>query len=607
VLGALEFYRKESPRLRGGAWDRNALAAFDLVRVVQRLRPNRTTIDLHKRFSYWNNWVENLVVDQGLDLRREYWRALALSQDIARTAGLEARRLLPFWLNICGESGSRGRYDETYLTVGLLGLRRLPLSEDEGENANEEAALYGLARWAAAQLPKKQRFLREWRVMEDAFPRDPTFWTPLIAKVVATVEDDLFHKTRQKGITFPAAQWWREEVEVGEVRHAAPLDETSPPHPSRLDFVLDGIRRTRPFKTLQSPIKGLVSAHERYASRTGDTYYLMRTACNIGRQLLENAGDEVEKRADMAHELARLALRYEASDVFAWSLWRDALAALGQVEAAELVGWEAVRRFPEDPQRRNQLARFFSDQPDRDRDAEDLLRETIQLFPEDVVSRSQLAVTVGRNANRVSEALAIVREALKIDPENQKIQRLRGLFEAGQTSKLPSKAQKKASHLLKTELPSDIATTARARRALFRCRQGDHGAIAEVRRLFEEDENLAYTRYVAAATRVIAPSIEDTALSAAFLAVLESRSLNDLAALRGRAFGPDAIVLSIASAAMGDADAAAKVQVWLAEPVNDNDPRDAGLHAIAARPAASLRMDFLADMLAASLGVAIAA
>ena len=163
-----------------------------------------TVTDLHRRFAYWLRWAETLVYDRGLDLRREFYRTLALTQDIAAAAGLPPRWLLPLWLGACEEAGERGRFDDSYLTVGLVGLRRLPLGEED--SANEEAALHGLARWAARQRPAKPRFLREWHVLEGAFPRDASYWTALVGQVLAAVEAD--------GQTFPAAAWWREDVEL---------------------------------------------------------------------------------------------------------------------------------------------------------------------------------------------------------------------------------------------------------------------------------------------------------------------------------------------------------------------------------------------------------
>ena len=119
TLETLSRYRTATARNDREQRDRIALAALDLMTVVQRLAPRDTVIDLHRRFVYWNAWAETLVLDRGLDLRREYWRALALTQDIAEEAGLVPRRLLPFWLDMCSEAGRRGRYDESYLAVGL--------------------------------------------------------------------------------------------------------------------------------------------------------------------------------------------------------------------------------------------------------------------------------------------------------------------------------------------------------------------------------------------------------------------------------------------------------------------------------------------------------
>ncbi len=607
ALGALEYYRKASPRLKNAAWDRNALAAFDLMRVIQRLCPGSTSVDLHRRFPYWYNWAENLVIDQGLDLRREYWRALALTQEPAKDAGLDARRLLPFWLNVCSEAGQRGRYDETYLIVGLLGLRRLPLGDDQ--DANEEAALQGLARWAEAQLPKKKQFLREWAVIEGAFPRDALFWAPLVAKVLDTVEDQLSHKTNQRQATFPAAEWWREEVElVRGAKVAALVGESSPPDPGLRDIVLDGIRKERPFRTLQSQIAPLIAQHERYATRTGDTYYLVRTACNVGRQLLRG-GDEPEKRAAKARDLARLTLRFEACDVYAWSLWRDAFAALGDMDAAELVGWEAVRRFPENAQYRSQLALLLSDRLDRAGDAETLLRETMSLFPKDAVARTQLASILGGEKARLSEAISILDDALEIDPEDLFAKTMKQRFLEGRTSKTPNAVLTTAnvSDARQTDLPADMFATACARRALFRVRNGENDALAEVRRIFEEDENLAYARYVAAAAGVIEPSVDDTVLATAFLAAAKGESATALHPLLEHAYGFDAIILSMAGAARGDSEAVVRLQTWLNEPANALVPRDSALRAIAARASKSLQDNFIGDMLAASLGTAIAA
>lgn len=604
-------YRAAAARNDQGERDRIALAALDLMTVVQRLSPRDTVIDLHRRFLYWNTWAETLVLDRGLDLRREYWRALALTQDIAAEAGSEPRRLLPFWLDICGEAGRHGRYDESYLTVGLLGLRSLPLGEDA---ANEEAALHGLARWADAQRPAKKLFLREWRVLEGAFPRDPMFWTDLVARVVASIEGKIAHQTDNARRTFVAAAWWRDDVEaVQGAKLESRAAELEPPAREMHEALLADISAKRPFNTVEPRLSALVQRHERYAIRTGDTFYLVRTACNVGMQLLRGGGDVPERRTAKARELARLALRFEGANIFAWALWRDALAAGGHIEAAELVGWETIRRFPEDLQWRNQLASLLAEKLEKPREAEALLRETIRLSIDDkkngIVAHTQLANIVGRKAERLKEAIEILDAALKIEPDNQISKSMKQRFEGGKISDARTNAARVAGAEVGAELPSNLIASARMRRALFHIRTAtdDERAVAqrEAEAVLNNDENLGYARYVAAAADMAEP--DDRVPAVAFLAAIKKGTAEALRSLSAHVQGLDGVIISLASASRGDEEAARVVKGWIAEPANDLSPRDQSLRAIAGRFLSPLPADFVGDMLAASLDTALAA
>ena len=599
--------------------DRIALAALDLITVVQRLAPRDTTIDLHRRFLYWNAWAETLVLDRGLDLRREYWRTLALTQDEAKGAGSTARRFLPFWLDICNEAGRRGRYDESYLTVGLIGLRSLPLVEDD-DSSNEEAALFGLARWANAQQPEKRRFLREWHLLEGAFPRDATYWTDLVARVLASLEEEITNKSRgRKRGGFLAADWWREDVDAArgiELKSRAANFEP-PPREAR-EKILKEISDGNSLNSLEPRINALMQRHEQYATRTGDTFYMVRTACNIGRQLLQG-GDEPNRRAAKARELATLALRFEGSNVFSWALWRDSLAAEGQMEAAELIGWETIRRYPENPQWRNQLALLLADRSDRIAEAEALLRETIELFSYDqknsVVARTQLANIVGRDAARIDEALAIIGVALKTEPDDQIAIKIKTRFEQGKVSYVRELTMRNPSPEMSIEdpdLPADLLALGRMRRTLFRARAAA-GAESElikkeIEKILNQDENLAYARYVAAATGVSTPVADDSIIAAAYLAAARDGSMTALRELLDRAHGVENVVLLMAGKAKGDEEAARALDRWIGEPANDFSPRDQSLRDMATGSfKVPLSSDLVGDMLAASLEVTILA
>ena len=609
ALEALTQYRTATARNDREQRNRIALASLDLLKAVQRLSPHDTIIELHRRFPYWNAWAETLVLDRGLDLRREYWRTLALTQDIAAEAGLAPRRLLPFWLDICGEAGSRGRYDESYLAVGLLGLRSLPLGEEEA--ANEEAALHGLARWADAQRPAKKRFLREWHVLEGAFPRDPTFWTDLVARVIASVEEEIARQTKNARKTFDAAEWWLEDVEAVQGAHIEPRAAELEPPPRELhEALLADISNGRSFNTFESRLNALMQRHERYATRTGDTFYLVRTACNIGMRLLRG-GNAPEKCAAKARDLARLALRFEGANVYAWALWRNALAAEGHLEAAELIGWETIRRFPEDPQWRTQLALLLDDRLGRSQEAEALLRETMSLFSDNVVVRTQLAHVVGRQAERLKEAIAILDGGLAIESTDEFARRWKSQFENGKTSEPTHVAEPPKVSFAAPDLAADLAASARMRRALFRVRTATadarEAAKREVEAILSNGENLAYMRYVAAAAGIAEPTTDDSVPATAYVAAAKEGTSDVLQRFNTQVQGFDGIVINLARASRGDEDATARLKAWIAEPANDFSPREQSLRTIAARVATPLPPDFVGDMLAASLGTAMAA
>jgi hypothetical protein len=167
-LEVLEDFRRSIIHRQGDEFSIGINELYRLVSIITRLLPTRTVADLHARYPLWHGFFEAFVIDRGFDLRREYYRILALSQEIAAEAGHQARRLMPLWLTICGESGGAGAFDDSYLRVGLLGLRRLPLGEEF--SANEDFVLQGLARWAASTEPSEAEFIREWRVLEGDYP-----------------------------------------------------------------------------------------------------------------------------------------------------------------------------------------------------------------------------------------------------------------------------------------------------------------------------------------------------------------------------------------------------------------------------------------------------
>ncbi len=520
--------------------------------------------------------METAIVDRGLDLRREFWRALALTQDVL--AGTAApRRLMTLWFELCAEAGPLGRYDESYLDVGLVGLRRLPLGP--ADDSNEEAVCHGIARWAARQRPDQRTFFARWHEIESAYPRSPMYWPPLVANVIAATEEHPTQETDYGSVSFPAAAWWREELELPAVRpgQRQPPSERKrpiglPPREMFEDILRDlGAPMTR----LRPRIDRLRNAHRRYADATGDTYYLVRTACNVGMRLLDTNSAEHAARGEVAAALARDALDYETANVFAWALWRKALAVQGAPDAAEQVGWEALRRYPENPQWRTQLATLLDRDLGRSDEAERLLRETVALFPLNPAARPQLATLLADRLDRPDEAATLLREATAILPDNPySYAQLTTLLanrlgdRPGAIAVLRQQQQSRADNEVTPRLlarlqsgrparsrrpepvpgptvskPVDLGidlTSSRACRALFLVETADAAhrvaALDEVKRVLADDPSLAYARYVAQRTGILEAQ-RDTAFVFAFERAAREGSTTALEALARHAFG----------------------------------------------------------------------
>jgi tetratricopeptide (TPR) repeat protein len=404
-LDELNSFRHGLTRLNGRALDLGLSRLTTLVSIVRRVKPPETVTHLHKNFIAWNSFFENFVADRGLDLRREYWRILALTQDIAEQGGLAPRRLMPMWLSICSECGSDGLYPESYLRVALTGLRQLPLGVEF--NSNENFVLHGLARWAANRNPSKKDFEREWRLLEGDFPRDPTFWQSRVESAIAAMEHEIGERTNQTIKTFSIADWWRVDTQLRDIDRRGPGGAIKPPPRESHEKILTGIASS--IKNLGPQIKHLIDGHRRYADTSGDIFFVVRTACNIGMGLIRNASaKEARERGEVAVRLAETAFAYDSNNKHAWYLYRDALALAGRLKDAELVGWEAVRRFPEESKTRSQLATVLAERLQKPDQAAALLKENIALFPSDAFPRNQLAVVLADDLKQRSQARIVL-------------------------------------------------------------------------------------------------------------------------------------------------------------------------------------------------------
>lgn len=533
-LETLEALRLELRAADGEDFPFVAVALQRLLTVIRRLMPAKTIADLHHRYVLWHNALEAAMIDDSLDPRREFWRLLALTQK-------DNRRWMPLWLEICAQAGPWGRLNHTYLDCGLLGLRKLPLTGDIA--ANEEAVCHGLALWAAHQLPERSSFDSRWWEIEAAYPRSADFWPPLIGKILAAVISS------RDGQDFPAARWWAEAMEVDDRHRGGQIgnDEDGLPEKKVRTDILADIDHA--LATLEPRIRALIAAYQSYADSSGDTSFLVRSACNIGKELLK-AGVPTERatRGEVAISLARLALDYQPANPFAWSLWSSGLEDAGHGAAAEAVGWEALRRFPEDRMRATVLAKVLC-LHGRFAEARRILELNRQSFPTHGFAYAQLAEVLADHLNQRPQAIIVLQDGIRHCPDDAVLPQLLAKAASGRRLTVPFPIQPLAQQ------PEDLALfpTLQAQRALVGWQAAVNDderdqALAAVRQCLDRDPGLAYHHYVAAATGLAGESGGDTMFAVAFAQAMARHDQAGLGLLAPRTGSAHAALAQLALA-----------------------------------------------------------
>jgi tetratricopeptide (TPR) repeat protein len=385
-------------------WVREICESFEIIAL---LREARAAVGLRRKFVTLNEWVANFVLGPARDTRAEYWRALALTQPlVARTAPeIDDWGLAPLWQYICREAG--GSLPTRYLDIGLLGLRCLP----DRSGGSEVPWVSGLAHWALAREPSSAEFKAAWFALKPLYPRAPQRWEKLVRELLST---PVFVSA---GIKPPA--WWAIDPDLARMaqgQYFGTPNALRSPLPRDCDEVTATF--DDPFDQVVPRINRLMDAHRHYLYATGDSQFIIRAIHALGTALIEHGGDALHRRADLAQSLAREGLRWTPDDSYLWALWRDALAADGAFDAAELVGWERVRRIPEDVEARTQLATLLATSLNRAEEAEALLRDTIVKFPDNVHARCQLAVLLATSMNRPSEAERLLVDTISRFPDS---------------------------------------------------------------------------------------------------------------------------------------------------------------------------------------------
>lgn len=616
ILAWLEKRRKEPLPVARPKLQRRVREICEAFEITALLNVTDAAVELRRHRLIWNDWVARLILSPARDARAEYWRMLALTQGIVAdtTKDIDANGLAPMWQDICREAG--GRLPQHYLSIGLLGLRRLP-------KVDEPVWVSGLAQWAMAQHPSDNEFKAEWLALKPLYPRAPQSWRRLVAKLLSA-------PTFEEEDTEPPA-WWHVDPDFAPMVRGIYRSSDAPlrsPLPRDCDRVIEKLDQR--FDDVEPLIDELFLSHQRYLFATGDAQYFVRAIHALGRALIERAGDKPRVRAQKAQALVREGLRWEPYDRYLWTLWQDALVADGAIEAAELIGWEAIRRDPAHVNARTQLATLLVNSLGKLDEAETLLRETIEKFPDNAVARGELAellifqdrtseaasvldvalesgihdrpiygarARIYSHEERLEDALHTVEQGLDLDPSESVLKQYKERLRRGEKLSLKSQAfqavRKRVERQIDVAAGSDseladvmhLGTMRRLRFQLeFAPDDEQEKALEELKQILREDPTFAYAELLAARHHIWEGKADALpSFAAAFEDALITEDRDKLEQLAVRQPRLEALIL-VAQGLLGDAEAQRKVALWLRDPtIAEKEPAITGLHS-ALRP-----------------------
>ncbi len=310
---------------------------------------------------------------------------------VALAHGQANRKLLPLWLGIV----KRGK-PLVHVRTALMGLAQMP-ADDKGtvEHGLPKALLRGELEFAEALArhgdQKGKLWLDELDFLAAVYLIDKEQWGRQFRTVLGGRE-----------VSQSVRNWLNQRYPLafkagGENRGKSYLRA---PHVDELRDLLPRIKTD--YQGVRPQLQAFVERSRQYCRESGDSYYMARSFCNLGDQLIDH--DPI-----WARELAHEAALWEPSNPYTWSLLAKALEAEGDWRRAEAVLWHARRRFPHDVYRHTELAHalLLHDQADL---GEAVYREAIRLFPKSPVCWNDLANTL-RTSGQRELAVQVYRQA----------------------------------------------------------------------------------------------------------------------------------------------------------------------------------------------------
>ena len=380
------------------AWSRVAnLIAFEprLVQAGKKLR---------SFFPEQRSFLSALSEGRARDPEGRAWLAVARHQ--------EDRTLLSDWWRLSNLAPDVPWYHGIY---GIQGLRGMPAENASREGAFPMEVAEGLARLASGLAERvregwlglstaREEFLRTARLTMSAYPagRWTSFWRHTLQQNRLKEEEGEAQFWIQA--LFPQSlKNFKESTNQSFQRRWA---EPDPAWRQAIQRILIGLRQ-RDFGVIEDA-RRLLQEQARFSESTGNTHFVVRSACNFASRVRSY-------RPDLALEWAQLARRFDPWNAFAWATVAASLLSLERLPEAREVAIGAVQRFPQDPVARTTLGEILKAQRHYF-EAEAVYRETVSRFPEDVVARNGLAEVL-KEQGRYSEAEAVYRETVSRFPE----------------------------------------------------------------------------------------------------------------------------------------------------------------------------------------------
>jgi len=412
--------------------------------VVARLPLPRTAHQLTEQQPYWDRHCETLRWSHYLDLRCSYNKALIAHQS--------DERFIPRWFTICESAAWGSPYWRAELSTGLLGLRKLPPqpgAQPERRAAMAVARFALLAQGRGNTTEGRQMLRRTAQSLTLFYSRSETHWATLWQEVLDALPTwgaNRYHRNR-------LAQWLGKRLST---RHKKDQSKSAthqesgrqrfqlPDHSERDKLKREIGRANQINDELWNQFQTLMTEHWAYAQASREGFFAVRTLNDLGGALLRLNPDP-----PMLEELqawTRQAIAVEPENAHSWGLWARLLAKLEQAEAALAMRWETVRRFPEDPVPRTELAGLLIRRQHYSV-AEQLLHQTIQDFPRNAVCRTMLAELL-RDTDRTQEAEQLLCQTIQDFPHDVVCQHiLIKLLWSQNTEKSQAKAEQQLKEL----------------------------------------------------------------------------------------------------------------------------------------------------------------